>query len=443
MPENSEQKTVRIGILGAGVSGLSAAYFLQSQSSDVKKSDVKIDVEIYEATDQTGGLARSFKWHGIWCDIAPHRLFTEDKKLLQELMQLVPMHQVKRISKIFIQNKWITDPVNPFEILLKFFPKKSLFILFSFLRARLAPQAEQNSFEGLVLNRFGTGLNDIFFKPYSEKLFGIPANTISAEWGKRKIRVSGVKDMLKKDTKLYFDSFYYPNRGGYGAISEKLYQCVAESVQLETKVTAVKHHKESGNGNAGSYTCTFEGIDGKSFTRDFDVLISTLPLSNFSHLLGLDISLVFRPARLVYLNVNKANLTGMHWYYIADAGYRINRVAEFKNFSPDHDAAGNSVICVEVTAQENFSISNVISELERLGTLRAADVIDTKLIDIPCAYPIYDLNYSDERNRARTYFQQHPNIYLLGRNSQFSHIDVDEVFCAAKQMTKDIVASLS
>ena len=443
MPENSEQKTVRIGILGAGVSGLSAAYFLQSQSGDVKKSDVKIDVEIYEATNETGGLARSFKWHGIWCDIAPHRLYTQDKKILQEMMQLVPMHQVKRSSKIFIQNKWINDPVNPFEILLKFFPKRSLSILYSYLKARLLPAGNQNSFEGLVLNRFGAGLNEFFFKPYSEKLFGIPADTISAEWAKRKIRISGFKDMLKKDTKLYFNNFYYPDRGGYGAISQKLYQCVAEKVHLQTKVTDIKKNKDCGSGGAPGYTCTFEDGDGKRFTRDFDILVSTLPLNKFSQLLGFNVNLAFRSARLVYLNVNKANLTSMHWFYAADAAYRINRVAEFKNFSTDYNAAGNSVICVEITAQEDFSVENVIGELERIGVLSATDVIDTKVIEIPCAYPIYDLQYSDQIDRAMEYFQQHPNIYLLGRNAQFSHVDVDEVFLAAKKMTKEIIASLS
>ena len=448
MPENPVRKPVRIGILGAGVSGLSAAYFLQSQSVDVntddaETGDIKIEVDIYEAADQTGGLARSFKWHGIWCDIAPHRLYTQDKKLLQELMRLVPMHEVKRSSKIFIRNKWINDPVNPFEILLKFFPKKSLFIFFSYVKARLTSAGDQSSFEGMVLSRFGSGLNEMFFKPYSEKLFGIPANKISAEWAKRKIRISGVKDMLKKDTRIYFKYFYYPDRGGYGAISQKLYQSVAENVHLQTKLTAIKQHKDSASGVTQSYTCSFEDGNGKSFTRDFDILISTLPLNAFSQLLGLDINLAFRPARLVYLNVNKSNLTGMHWFYVADAAYRINRVAEFKNFSLDYDAADNSVICVEVTAQENFSVANVISELERLGTLHAADVIDTKIIDVPSAYPIYDLEYSNETGRAFAYFKQHPNLYLLGRNAQFSHVDVDEIFGAAKQMTKELVASLS
>jgi protoporphyrinogen oxidase len=353
------------------------------------------------------------------------------------------MHQVKRISKIFIQNKWINDPVNPFEILLKFFPKRSLSIFFSYLKARLMPVSDQNSFEGLVLNRFGTGLNEFFFKPYSEKLFGIPADKISAEWAKRKIRISGFKDMLKKDTKLYFNYFYYPDRGGYGAISQKLFQCVAENVHLQTKVTAIKQNKGSDSGETQSYTCTFEGSDGKSFTRDFDALVSTLPLNKFSHLLGFNVNLAFRPARLVYLNVNKANLTGMQWFYVADAAYRINRVAEFKNFSADHNAAGNSVICVEITAQEDFSVENVISELERIGVLNAADVIDTKLIEIPCAYPIYDLNYSEQINLALANFKQHPNIHLLGRNARFSHVDVDEIFYAAKQMTTELVASLS
>jgi protoporphyrinogen oxidase len=255
----------------------------------------------------------------------------------------------------------------------------------------------------------------------------------------RKIRVSGFRDMLKKDTKLYFGSFYYPDRGGYGAISQRLYHGVAEHVHLETKVTAVRQEITGGK---TTYTCTFEKHNGERFSREFDVLVSTLPLNVFSGLFGLNINLTFRPAKVVYLYVNKANLTGMHWFYVADAGYMINRVAEFKNFSRDHDAEGGTVICVEVTAQENFSRDKVISELEGIGVLRAADVMDTKVVDIPCAYPVYDLNYAEQRARAHGYFEKYPNIYLLGRNAQFSHVDVDEIFSAARGMASDIVAEL-
>ena len=69
-------------------------------------------------------------------------------------------------------------------------------------------------------------------------------------------------------------------------------------------------------------------------------------------------------------------------------------------------------------------------------------MLDTKIIEIPCAYPIYDLKYSEQINLAMANFRQHPNIHLLGRNAQFTHVDVDEVFSAAKQMTKELVASL-
>lgn len=436
MSDTSTQKPLRIGILGAGISGLSAAYFLQSHADKPN-----LEIEVFEASKRAGGMARSFNWHGVWCDIAPHRLYTQDKQLLEELMQLVPMHMELRKSKIFIQGKWITDPVNPFEILRKFFPGKSLSILLSYLKAKLLRTGDGKSFEGLVLNKFGTGLNEFFFKPYSEKLFGIPSSQISAEWGKRKIRVSGFRDMLKKDTKLYFDSFYYPNCGGYGAISETLYHRVSDKVQLETAVTGVSLNRDAGN-DGRNYSCTFEASDGKQFTRDYDVLISTLPITTFAQFFGQQLDLSFRPARLLYLNVNRADLTGMHWFYIADAAYRVNRVAEFKNFSRDHDAADNTVICVEVTDQENFSIDNIIGELERAGVLSADDVTNSMMIDIANAYPVYDLNYADERSRAQELFSQYPGIYLLGRNAQFSHVDVDEIFSAAKKLSNELVASL-
>ena len=98
---------------------------------------------------------------------------------------------------------------------------------------------------------------------------------------------------------------------------------------------------------------------------------------------------------------------------------------------------------MEVTAQEDFSIDNIISELESAGVLRAADVIDSKLIETPCAYPIYDLTYADERTRAQEFFQQYQGLHLLGRNAQFSHVDVDEIFGEAKNLANDIVESLA
>lgn len=412
---------MRIGILGAGIAGLSAAYFLREQVEDI---------QIHEACDYVGGLARSFRWHGFDCDLAPHRLFTDDEELLQEMLALTPMEKVRRKSRIFLQGRWIQDPVNAVEMVLKFMPFRSLELIRSYLFRKKYPE---DNFDNMVLGKFGSGLNKMFFKPYSEKLFGIPAHEISASWGRRKLRVGGLKDMIRRNSKLYFKYFYYPKEGGYGAICQRFHKEVEQYVHLNSRLTAVQPLPE----NSG-YRCEFES-GGRIVVQEFDVLVTSLPLSFFAGLLGLELKLRFRPARLTYLLLNQKQATDNHWFYFADGDYLINRVAEFKNFANDGLPEDKTVICCEVTQVDRHSVDTVIAELESAGVLEKRNVLDVKTIDIKHAYPIYDLSYEDQMKRAEHFFEDHPNIYHVGRHAQFAHKDVDEIFDDAKKVAARVL----
>lgn len=405
---------MRIGILGGGVAGLSAAYFLRHQFNDI---------QLHEAADYTGGLARSFKWHGFDCDLAPHRLFTNDEVLLKELLALVPCEKIRRQSRIRIQGRWIQDPVNAVEMMLKFLPFRSLHLVWTYLFKRKLPD---DNFENLVLSKYGTGLNKMFFKPYSEKLFGIPASEIAASWGHRKLRVGGLKDMLRRNSKLYFRYFYYPQQNGYGAICDRLFHGVQHVVHLNSRLTRVERNA------AGGYRCEFEHPDGRA-TQEFDCLISSLPISYFAKLMGHENSLRFRPARLTYLLVNKERLSDSHWFYFADGDYIINRVAEFKNFANGTAPAGKTVVCCETTETDRWSLDRVIQELASANLLKREDVLDHKIIDIKHAYPLYDRQYEEQMARVNEFFADHPAIFHVGRHAQFAHKDIDEIFDEAKR----------
>jgi protoporphyrinogen oxidase len=411
---------MRIGILGAGIAGLSAGYFLRRNFDNI---------QIHEASDTVGGLARSFKWHGFDCDLAPHRLFTDDEELLNELLALVPMEKMRRQSRIFLQGRWIRDPVNAVEMVLKFLPFRSLEILWTYTFRKKYPE---DNFESLVLTKFGRGLNKLFFKPYSEKLFGIPATQISAAWGRRKLRVGGLKDMIRRNSKLYFKCFHYPKEGGYGAICERIHQEVKPLVRLQSRLTSVTCLPDD-----ASYRCEFDH-NGKTVVEEFDLLVSSLPLSMFAKLLGLDLQLRFRPARLTYFLLNKSQGTPYHWFYFADGDYLINRVAEFKNFA-NNGPPDKTVICCEVTQVDKYSLDKVIAELKGAKVLEEKDILDTKTIDIKHAYPIYDTAYEDQMKRAEHFFAGHPNIHQVGRHAQFAHKDVDEIFDEAKRVAGRII----
>ena len=417
---------MRIAILGAGIAGLSTAWFLRDHP--------ELEIELYEAADEAGGLARSFTWQGFDCDLAPHRLHTDDAELLEAMRGLVPMHQLRRRSQINIGGKWIRDPVNAIEVMLKYLPRTSLDIGWHYL---YRPQGPEESFEGLVLNQFGQGLNRFFFKPYSEKLFGIPADQISPEWGRRKIRVGGVKDMVRRSSKLYFKSFWYPDSGGYGAICERLYGDLADRTRLSTRMVAIRP------GEAGGYRIGFEGPEG-AFERDFDAVVSSLPLTGLLGQLGLDLSMRFRPAMITYLLVDRPQVTENHWFYLADGHYTLNRVAEFKNFvHPDrrHELPPNqTVLCCEATQLEDFSVDRVVAELAEVGALRPDEVREAKTIRLEQAYPIYDLDYEHNIGRVRDFLARSPALFLIGRNAQFEHKDVDEIFDDARGLARQVLA---
>ena len=411
---------MRVGILGAGVAGLSTAYFLRRHFDDI---------QLHEAADFTGGLARSFKWHGFDCDLAPHRLYTNDEELLKELLEMTPCEKMRRRSRIHIQGRWIQDPVNAVEMVLKFLPFRSMHIVWTYLFHKKLPE---DSFEHLVLSKFGAGLNKMFFKPYSEKLFGIPATQIAASWGHRKLRVGGVKDMIRRNSKLYFRSFYYPKQNGYGAICERLHRDVEPFLRLNSRLTRI-----APNG-AGGYRCEFDE-QGKTIVEEYDYLVSSLPISYFAKLMGLETSLRFRPARLTYLLVNKSRLSDNHWFYFADRDFIINRVAEFKNFASGSVPADKTVVCCETTEVQNWSLERVIEELSQGGLMAPGDVLDHKVIDIKQAYPIYDLAYEEQMARVEDFFAEHPGVLHVGRHAQFAHKDVDEIFDEAKHVAARLV----
>lgn len=412
---------MKLGILGAGVAGLSSAYFLRKKFPDL---------EVHEASRHVGGLARSFKWHGFDCDLAPHRLYTDNEELLNELLALVPMARIQRRSQIYLRGKWIRDPINAPEILLKFFPRRSVSIVWHYLMRR---ENAAESFEALVLARFGAGLNELFFKPYSEKLFGIPASEISAEWGRRKIRVSGLRDMVQRRSKLYFKDFYYPLRNGYGATCERLYDEVRDRVFLQSRLVALSLTRDH------RYAGTFVDGKGRESTSEFDLVISSLPLSYVAHLLGLELNLRFRPARIVYLLIDRPQVTSNHWFYFADREFIINRVAEFKNFVNGDLPKEQSVLCCEVTDTQHFSTERVIEELARTRIIEPADVLDVKTIELANAYPIYDRGYESEMDKARTFFAAHRNLYHVGRQAHFAHEDLDEIFEEAKRLAERLI----
>ncbi|MBI5878467.1 MAG: FAD-dependent oxidoreductase [Chloroflexi bacterium] len=411
---------MRVGILGAGIAGLSCAWLLKQRG---------IDSVVFERRDFVGGLARSFEWQGFNCDFASHRLFTLDEALLRQLISLVPMGRHVRRSSIFLRGKWMGDPISVLEIGRRFSPVITGRLAWSYLVRQ--KNERPRSFNDYVDALYGRAMNEFAFKSYTERLFGIPGDDIDVEWARNKIRLAGFADVLRENSKKKFSYFYYPLHGGYGAIARALGSAIASQVRLNTRVTALE--------TDGNRITAVISKHGHEIRRDeFDIVISTMPMTILGRMLGRRVPLSFRPVHTVYLHIRKAYASDNHWVYFMDPGYIVNRMVEFKNMSPFDCPPDSSVLCAEVTATSYDITTRVVDDLVRSRFLSSGDVVDTMEMVEPFGYPVYSRAYQQTVTDTRVLFARYQNLFLIGRSAEFEHKEVDDNFATALSVTKQI-----
>lgn len=404
---------MNIGILGAGFAGLSCAWLAKKQG---------LNPIVFERKPYAGGLARSFDWHGFQCDFAAHRLFTQDEEVLKELLALTPMISHSRQSQIYFNSQWMDDPLDVIELGKKTELPKIKKIIGSYLKR--PKQSEPTSFKTFVVQKYGDELYDYFFRPYTEKLFGIPGETIALSWAQTKVRLAGPLDRFKQNTKTKFREFHYPKRGGYGAIAEALYSEVKDHVRLNSEVTALEKSDSRVTG-----VC-FTQNEEKQITK-VDTLISTLPLTITGRLIGCQPKLSYRTVHAVYLLLDKPQLSPNHWIYFMDDNVVVNRMVEFKNLSSIGVPKDKTVVCAEVTSADADVVERVVEDLVKIGLIDQKEILDSMVVSEPYSYPIYDIEYENQVATTQTQINKFNNLHTVGRAAEFKHREVDDNFASA------------
>jgi GT2 family glycosyltransferase/protoporphyrinogen oxidase len=414
----------KVTIIGAGIAGLSSGWLLKQRG---------VDFTVIESQSYPGGLARSFEWNGFNCDFAAHRLFTSDENVLHQLLALVPMGRQIRRSRIYLRGHWMRDPLDVIELTQNLSVSERLKVLWSYLLRD--QKLEETSFQNYVLKRYGSGLYNYFFGPYTEKLFGIPGDEISVLWARQKVRLANPLDNLRENTKTKFQYFYYPIRGGYGAIANRLFEEIREHVVLNARVTGFDIQDDI-------ITNVHYVKDGCQLESPSDAVISTLPLSITTKMLGHTFNFQFQKVDAVYLLINKPFLTDYHWIYFMDSDVSINRLVEFKNMSPVDTPGDKTVVCAEVTQPHIDPINRVIDDLHRVGLIQYHDVLDSKVVHEKFAYPVYTHDYDIILNEVQQVLNQYQNLYNVGRAAEFRHREVDDNFASAIQTVDQITKGM-
>jgi protoporphyrinogen oxidase len=446
-----EQDKKTVLIIGAGPAGLTAAITV------LRLSKGKL-VPIVLEKDKTyvGGISRTVDYKGYKFDIGGHRFFSKSEEISKFWAEIggEDMLDRPRLSRIYYDKKFFDYPIKPINAFVNLGPVRSFLILLSYIKIKLFPYKNPNTYERWVTNQFGRKLYLLFFKTYNEKLWGIPSDQISADFAKQRIKglsltslvMDTVKSFLgiknKKVIKTLIERFKYPKKGP-GQFWEKAASIINSEggqVILDRNVKKINYDP----GNKKILSVVAENSVGETFEYKADYFISTMPIADLINGFGANVpneyvkasqKLTYRDFLTVALIVNKEFVFEDNWIYIHEPNVKLGRIQNFKNWSPymildsKMTSLGLEYFCNEGDVFWNTKNEDLISlakeELEKIGLVKKEFVLDGTVVRMPKAYPVYDEDYKNTVLKVREFTNPISNLYLVGRNGMHKYNNQD------------------
>jgi protoporphyrinogen oxidase len=424
-----------IAIIGAGPAGVTAAYELAKAG---------LAVSVFEVGPTVGGLARTINLWDQRVDIGPHRFFSTDNRVNSLWLEVVgnDYRMVDRLTRIFYNGRFFHYPLKPLDALAKLGPLTSLACLASYLKVKIARKSSGRTFESWVESRFGRRLFEIFFKSYSEKLWGIPCDELDSDFASQRIKKLSLGEVLlsmlkisRQRHKTLVDQFAYPLEGT-GIVYDRMAARIRElggSIHLSSPV-----EKLLMDGKKVVGLVTADGI-----AHYHSQVISTMPLTqlverlpdNPPHVDNACRSLRFRNTIIVYLRVEECDLFPDNWVYIHAPDLRCGRITNFRNWVPElYGNQTHSILAMEYwcnaddaewTGPDSAMADLARAEIQQSRLANQITVLDTKVIRIPKCYPIYRSGYQEHVATIAKHLQQFEGIQVIGRYGSFKYNNQD------------------
>ncbi|MGI9604315.1 MAG: NAD(P)/FAD-dependent oxidoreductase [Acidimicrobiales bacterium] len=455
MPTTDELKPV---VIGAGPAGLTAAYQLMKAG---------VPSTVLEADDVVGGISRTAERDGWRFDIGGHRFFTKVQAVEDLWHEILPDDDFltrPRMSRIFYDGKFYDYPLRAMNALGNLGPIEAIRCVGSYGWARIRPPADTSSFEGWTASRFGWRLYRTFFKTYTEKVWGVPADTIQADFAAQRIKnLSLSKAILNSlmprrnqtDITSLIEQFQYPKHGP-GMMWEKCHQLVVDGgsdVEFRQPVTRIEHHDgearrvhTSGPGAPAQYDCTHV-----ISSMPIPLLVKAMDPPPPAEVLSAADGLGFRDFITVALVVPESDGFPDNWIYVHAPDVKVGRIQNFGQWSPYMVKQGRTCLGLEYFVNEGDKYWTMADEdLIELGTRELAELelLDPDRVEsgyvvrMPKAYPMYDEHYRDNVDVLRTWLAENvPNVHPVGRNGMHKYNNQDHSMYTAMLTVENILGA--
>ena len=461
----SSEVDVDVAIIGAGPAGLTAGYLLS-------KKGLKVAI-IEKDPRYVGGISRTVEHEGYRFDIGGHRFFSKSQQVVDLWNEILPddFIQRPRMSRIYYEGRFYSYPLRAFEALRNLGILRSTSCMVSYAWSRAFPIKDVRSFEDWTSNQFGKKLYSIFFKTYTEKVWGMPCNEMSADWAAQRIKGlslgAAVLDGLKRSlglnkrpndgmqTKTLLETFRYP-RQGPGMMWEAARDKIVAAGSHILMGHAMKQLASDGQG--GWRLSATRAEDGGETVIRARHAISSAPMRELAARLHplpqttLEASrLKYRDFLTVALKIQSEDLFPDNWIYIHDSKVRVGRVQNFRSWSPEM-VPDESVACVGLeyfcfegddlwASSDEDLIKLATKEMDILGLVDPAKVIGGAVVRQEKAYPVYDDEYAANVAAMRHELEaSHPTLHLVGRNGMHRYNNQDHAMMTAMLTVENILA---
>lgn len=447
--KRKDKNKSHVVILGAGLTGLSAAWKLSSQG---------YPVTVIDRNPYAGGLATTFERDGYIFDFGPHRFHSRDDALVDQVADLLEgaLDRRTRTTHFYFDNRYFQYPLKAENIFSVMDASQLVKCAFSYLNAatrrRLMP-VKDNNFEAWCKSRFGAELYNYFFGPYTEKVWGVPPTQMSVRWAAQRIAVESLWDALMRlfnekrrfrnpyeyTHSPYVSEFFYPI-GGIGRICEKMREdteAAGGSVRLGTSVDRLLLRED------GSASGVVVSNDGRSEEVAADFVISTLPVNDLALMLEPEApaavtdaatSLRFRSTKFLFVMLNQHKVTTDHWIYFADKRVLFNRISEMRNFTPMAAPWNRTSLTLEISCDEGDELwdkpaewlyDRCIDDLQAAGLTERSQVEGFWTERASTTYPIYLTDFDVNLVKTKRHLAGIENLITCGRQGLFTYVNMD------------------